>query len=57
MTSEAYFMTFGYRAFFDIFMGKIQIKNDIGGLIHDIWVSSFFERFHGKTFIKLTWDA
>ena len=49
-------MTFGYQAFFDIFMEKAR-KNDIEGLIHDIWVSSLFLHFHGKTMIKMTSEA
>ena len=48
MTWDAQFVTFGYRAFFEIFM-KNPGNNDIGCLIPDIWVSSFFGPFQGKT--------
>ena len=48
MSSDDEFMAFGYRVFFWTFSWKNPDKNDIGGLIHDIWVSSFFGHFHGK---------
>ena len=41
VTWDANFVTFGYPAFFHIFMENPD-KNDIGCLILDIWVSSFF---------------
>ena len=49
-------MTFRYRAFFHIFMAN-PCKNDIGCLIPDIWVSSFFSHFHGKIHLKMTPEA
>ena len=47
MTSESQFVTFGYRAFLDVVMEKCR-KNDIGCLIHDIWLSSLFWTFSWK---------
>ena len=50
-------MTFGYRAFFFTFSWKNPDKNDIGGLILDIWVPSFFDIFMENFYIQMISDA
>ena len=42
---------FGTEIFWS-FLWKKPYNNDIGCLIHDIWVSSFFWQFHGKNHYK-----